>query len=169
MKRLKDALNQGPIILDLRASDMASAIRGTVRRLVADGVLPEQAAEPVVSALIEREEKSPTAIGHAMAIPHAYLDAVEQQMVLFVRLAHPVNMGAPDGIPTRYLFFLLGPPGSSADHLDTLANIARLMSNDAFRYDLGKAKNQTDLTSPYYQQQQKRGASSTIPDACSEG
>jgi len=145
MQRLKDAFEQDHVVLDLEVFDMASAIRETVQRMVVQGTLSKQAESQIVSALLEREQKSPTALGHAMAIPHAYLDGIEKQVVQFVRLARPINMGAPDGIPTQFLFFLLGPPGASAEHLDTLASIARLMSNDEFRYDLGEANSQTDL------------------------
>jgi len=145
MKRLRDAFEQGHVLLDLEASDMASAIRETVSHMVAQGTLSEPAAEHVVTALVDRELEAPTAIGHAMAVPHAYLDGIQQQTVQFVRLSHPVNLGAPDGIPTQFLFFLMGPPGASAGHIDTLANIARLMSNDEFRYDLGRAEDRTDL------------------------
>ncbi len=145
MKRLKDAFEQGHVLLDIDASDMASAIRETISHMVAQGTLSEQVAEEVVSALLKREQESPTALGHAMAIPHAYLDGIEQQVVQFVRLARPVNMGAPDGIPTQFLFFLLGPLGASAEHIDTLASVARLMSNDEFRYDLGEARSEADL------------------------
>ncbi len=145
MKLLKDAFDPGHVVLDLDALDMASAIRKTVRHMVAEGVLPEQSADQVIQALLQRERKTPTAIGHAVAVPHAYLDGIQEQLVLFVRLAHPVNMGAPDGIPTRFLFFLLGPPDSAARHLDTLANVARLMSDDEFRYEMGEARSGDDL------------------------
>lgn len=145
MKRLRDAIEQGHVLFDLEASDMASAIRETVSHMVAQGTLSEQAAEHVVTALLERELEAPTAIGHSVAIPHAYLDGIQQQVIQFVRLAHPVNLGAPDGIPTQFLFFLMGPPGASAGHIDTLASIARMMSNDEFRYDLGEANSQADL------------------------
>jgi len=145
MKRLKEAFDQSQVVLDLEATDIVSAIRETVRHMVADGILPEQAEDQVASALLQRDQEAPTAIGHAVAVPHAYLDEIEEQIVLFVRLAHPVNLGAPDGIPTQFLFFLLGPPGSAAQHLDTLAYIARLMSDDEFRYEAGEARSANDL------------------------
>ena len=145
MKRLKEAFDQSQVVLDLEATDIVSAIRETVRHMVADGILPEQAEDQVASALLQRDQEAPTAIGHAVAVPHAYLDEIEEQIVLFVRLAHPVNLGAPDGNPTQFLFFLLGPPGSAAQHLDTLAYIARLMSDDEFRYEAGEARSANDL------------------------
>ena len=145
MKRLKETFEQGQVVLNLEATDIASAIRKTVRQMAEDGILPEQIEDRVTSALLQREQNAPTAIGNAIAVPHAYLDEIEEQIVLFVRLAHPANFGAPDGIPTQFLFFLLGPPGSASQHLDTLANIARLMSDDEFRYEAGKARSTDDL------------------------
>ena len=145
MKQLHNALERGHLLLDLDAPDIVSAIRETVSHMVADGILPEQAANEVTSALLQREQDAPTAIGHAAAIPHAYLDVLTEPLIVFVRLAHPVNLNAPDGIPTRFLFFLLGPLGAAAEHLDTLASVARLMSNDEFRYDLRRAGNQAEL------------------------
>ena len=61
-----------------------------------------------------------------MAIPHAYIKGIDRPLVYFVRLARPVNLDAPDGIPTRFLFLLLGPPEATAGHLETLASIGRL-------------------------------------------
>ena len=129
MNHLKDALERGHFILGLDASDMESACAALVRRMVADEVLRQQDADEVISALWKREQVAPTAIGHATAIPHAYLDVLTEPLIVFARLAHPVNLNAPDGIPTRFLFVLLGPTGAAAEHLDTLASVARLMSN----------------------------------------
>lgn len=169
MKQLANAFDQGHLILDLDASDITTAIRGTIHQMVAEGILPPQAEEQIVSTLLQREEIAPTAIGHATAIPHAYLDEIDEQTVLFVRLAHPVNLGAPDGIPTRFLFFLLGPPGSAAQHLDTLANVARVMSDDEFRYDLGKARSNNDLLAALNHFTQRTSPDITPPQKTSDG
>ncbi|MBT4863729.1 MAG: PTS transporter subunit EIIA [Planctomycetaceae bacterium] len=169
MKRLKEAFDLSQVILDLEVDDLASAIRESVRYMVADGILPEQTEDQVVSALLQREQDAPTAIGHAVAVPHAYLDSIEEQIVLFVRLAHPVNLGAPDGIPTQFLFFLLGPPGSAAQHLDTLAYVARLMSDDEFRYEVGKARASEDLLSALGHFTQRTSPEPSVPEKLSDG
>ncbi|MCA9101624.1 MAG: PTS sugar transporter subunit IIA [Planctomycetales bacterium] len=145
MKQIREAIEQGCVVLDVAASDITSTIHATVRRMVTTGVLPAAAADDVTAALLAREKLAPTAIGNAVAIPHAYLDKIDQQVVVVVRLARPVNLGAPDGIPTQFLFFLLGPPDSAAQHLDTLAHVARLMSDDEFRYEMRVARSGEDL------------------------
>ena len=110
MNRLKDAIDQGHVILDLDATDLTTAIERSVHRMVVNGFLSEQTEVPLVAAFLQREQTAPTTIGHATAIPHAYLDEIEQPMVVFVRLSHPVNLGAPDGIPTQFLFFCWDRP-----------------------------------------------------------
>lgn len=145
MHRLKNAIQKGQVILDLLASDVESAIRTTIATMVERDFLPESVADKVCNSLLLRERQAPTAIGHGVAIPHAYVDGIKEQMVVFVRLDHPVNMGAPDGIPTQFMLFLLGPTGAAEEHLDTIAGIARLMSDDEFRYEAGTAKSTTAL------------------------
>ncbi len=145
MKQLQEALDRGHLLLDLDASDFESACHAMVGRMVVDGMLPEQAADDVIAALLRREREAPTAIGVAVAVPHAYLDALTEPLIVFARLARPINLGAPDGIATRFVIMLLGPEGHAARHLDTLANIARVMSDDEFRYDAGRAGTQSDL------------------------
>ncbi|HUG93155.1 MAG TPA: PTS sugar transporter subunit IIA [Planctomycetaceae bacterium] len=139
------ALSEGVILLDVEARDLAEILGRALDELVARGLVAADDRDRVLDALHEREERVSTAIGHAVAVPHAYLDSIAQQVFVFVRLAHPLNLGAPDGIPTRFLFILLGPPGSAGEHLDTLTGIARLMSDDEFRYDAGEAANRQDL------------------------
>ncbi|WP_417847411.1 PTS sugar transporter subunit IIA [Thalassoglobus sp.] len=137
--------NADACLLDLDASSIDSAFEQTVQHLVDQKLIAPGAYGDIVTELKHREEKSSTAIGHAVGVPHCYLDSMIEQIVVFVRLKHPLNMGAPDRIATRYLFFLLGPTSAIPGHLDTLALIARLMSDDEFRYDLGEAKEHQSL------------------------
>jgi len=145
MKLLQHAIADGSLVLDLDARDLRSVFRHVVELLAERGLLHADRRKEVEEALLERETLGSTAIGHAMAVPHAYLDCFERPTIVFVRLARPVNLGAPDGIPTRYVFLLLGPPGRAAEHLDTLANIARLMSDSEFRYDAGRVRTGEEL------------------------
>ena len=147
MDLLKQALENEQVILDIRSQDLSSIFHEAIRVSVQQQWIPAELAETVEQALLQREQTAPTAIGHSVSIPHAYLEGLEKPRVIFVRLAHAVNLGAPDGIPTRFLFFMLGPPGDAARHLDTLASIARLMSDDEFRFDAIRAQGHIDLTS----------------------
>jgi len=147
MEKFGAALKDGLVLLDLEARELSEIIRQAIRRGVEQGTIPPDVEQSVYEELVKREQKLSTAIGHAVAVPHAYVDGLPEPSLIFVRLARPVNMGAPDGIPTQYLFVLVGPTGQAGDHLDTLTNIARLMSDDEFRYDLGEASSVDEIVS----------------------
>ena len=145
MKFFRQALLDGAFLLDLKAHDIESILHQTLNHVVALGKLPAERREEVEAHLTKRETVAPTAIGHSVSIPHAYSDAFTEPVVVFVRLARPLQLGAPDGIPTRFLFALLGPSGGATEHLDTMAAIARLMSDVEFRYEAGQVQTHLQL------------------------
>lgn len=126
-------------LFDISASSIDEVFQQTLQHLVDRKLVAPGAMDEVATRLSEREQEASTAIGHSVAVPHCYLDSMIEQKVVFVRLRDPLNLGAPDHIATRYLFVLLGPKSAAPDHLDTLALIAKLMSDDEFRYDLSEA------------------------------
>lgn len=132
-------------LLDLSARGIEDLIPQVIDRMIGSGLLPAEERDHVIEVFLERERLVSTAIGNAVAVPHCYLDTLTEPQIVFVRLKHGVNLGAPDGTPTQYFFFLLGPTGRAAEHLDTLALIARVMSDGEFRYELGEARSPSAL------------------------
>ena len=145
MIHLQDALENGLVLLDLEASDLSVVFHRTVERLVEQDLIDAEHQQLVIDGLHQREEAVSTAIGHAVSIPHLYLKEIESPIITFVRLKHWMNLGAPDGIPTRFFFFMLGPTEATSQHLDSLSNIARMMSNDELRYDVGIVETKEEL------------------------
>lgn len=145
MDTLRHAVESGLYLLDLDSRDLPDILQQAVAVGARQGLVPDSARDGLLRELLERERRFSTAIGNAVAVPHAYTEGIAEADIVFIRLRHPVNMGAPDGIPTRFLFVLVGPPGQAESHLDTLTNVARLMSDDEFRYDLGEVRSQEDL------------------------
>ncbi|MEM9826926.1 MAG: PTS sugar transporter subunit IIA [Planctomycetota bacterium] len=145
MKILFQSIAEGNCILDLEARDMGEIIEKTVDFLVRSGSLEAGRRAAVVDGLMERERTVPTTIGHATAVPHFYDDSIEKPVVAFVRLKDAVNLGAPDGIATRYVFLLLGSNNQTAQHLETLSGIARLMSDNVFHFESIYAKDRQGI------------------------
>ena len=145
MRSLRKAIADGWLLLDLKASDMESVLHHALNLVVSRGLLPDEKREHFERLLIEREKSTPSAIGHAVSIPHMYDEAFTEQVVVIIRLADPLNLGAPDGIATRYIFLLLGPTDQTAQHLDALSSIARMMSDNVFHFEATYAKNQQDV------------------------
>lgn len=145
MQGLTDAIAQQSVLLDLDASSAREIFEALMDLAVARKHLPADRRAALVETLLAREEESPTALGNSVAVPHVYAEGVVAPAIVFARLHKPVELGAPDHIPTQYVFLLLGPSKRSAEHLDTLAAIARLMSDEDFRYEAGEADSIEDL------------------------
>ena len=145
MQSLRTALTEDGVLADLRASDLRAALHAAVEAAVAAGKVRPRDAPGVEEALWDREQQVSTAIGHGVAVPHAYLDAIREPFVVLARLRHPLNLGAPDGVATRYLFVMLGPEGRTDEHLDRLTQIARLTGDREFLYEAGRARNPEGL------------------------
>lgn len=124
---------------------MEEIVRSSVEFLVQTGRLAEHLEQKVIDGILEREKSVPTVIGHACAVPHLYDDAIAEPAMVFVRLKHAVNLGAPDGIATRYIFLMVGSTEQTGQHLDTLSSIARLMSDNVFHFETTYAKTQQDV------------------------
>lgn len=142
MKTLFRSISGGSCLLNLDAQSMDEIIGAAVEFLVQTGRLPESQQEAVIEGVLEREKMVPTVIGHACAVPHFYSESIAEPAMVFVRLRHGANLGAPDGIATRYIFLLIGSEQQTLQHLDTLSSIARLMSDNVFHFELTYAKNQ---------------------------
>ncbi len=97
MKLLEDAIRDGAFLLDVEASDVPSILQQTISHLVAQDLLPAEQRDDVVAALLEREGEMSTAIGHSVAVPHAYLDELTTARVVFVKLSQPAYWPAPRG------------------------------------------------------------------------
>jgi mannitol/fructose-specific phosphotransferase system IIA component (Ntr-type) len=132
-------------LLGLTANSIDELIPQVVDHLVLRGQLPAEQRDAVAAEFEKRERIISTAIGNSVAVPHCYIESLDEPQIVFVRLKHAINIGAPDGAPTQFFFFLLGPVNRAGEHLDTLAMIARLMSDNEFRFELGWAKQVSEL------------------------
>jgi len=145
MNFLFRSIAEGSCLLNLDASNMEEIIDAAIDFLVQTGRLPESQKAMVSEGLKEREKRIPTVIGHACAVPHFYDDAITEPAMVFVRLKHASNMGAPDGVPTRYIYVLIGSSEQTESHLDTLSSIARLMSDNVVHFEMMYGDSQQDM------------------------
>jgi len=68
-------------------------------------------------------------------------------MGTLITLDKPIDFDAPDGKPVDLLFVLLVPEEAQQQHLDTLAEIARLFSQADFCQQLRAATDPAELHS----------------------
>jgi len=131
------------LFVTTRADSMAQLIHSLVDRLV--HLVPRLPADEVIRELTERERVFSSAIGHGVAIPHAYSKSAVARMCVLAQLPDGMEHSTPDGEPLRLVFLIVGPPGDPEGHLALIAEIAGLVSDDTARERLLRAGSFDDL------------------------
>lgn len=117
------------VLMGVAAGSQEEVIRAIVNRAREDGKVTD--VGQTVEAVLAREQESTTGFGKGVAIPHGKTNAVTEPVLLFAKLAQPVEWKSLDDKPVDMLFMILVPEQSANEHLQILAKLARkLMHND---------------------------------------
>ena len=84
-------------------------------------------------------------LGHGVAVPHAYCSELQARLCIVAQVPSGIDFGAMDGEPVRLVFFLLSPPDDPEGHLETLAEIARIVSHEETRASLFSATDPSEV------------------------
>lgn len=103
----------------------------TIARIISEDQL-SLPYEELLDHLIAREKLGSTGLGQGIAIPHCRASNCSQPLGTLLTLEEPIDFDAPDEQPVDLLFVLLVPEEANQEHLDILANIARLFSQPDF-------------------------------------
>ena len=101
--------------------------------------LPADVGSALAGAVRAREESMSTGIGHGIGIPHAPSDHVDRVQAVLGIATHDIDFDALDQQPVRIVLLFVVPKNQFQEHLDTLANIARILSNAETREALLRA------------------------------
>ncbi|HEY8961347.1 MAG TPA: PTS sugar transporter subunit IIA [Luteolibacter sp.] len=120
--------SDAPLSLDLDASEESDAIVATAELLRGHPDILDHAA--FVEAILERQKINPPLLGSGIALPHARTSKVKEIVFAVARCARPVPFG-DQAIPVRLIFLYGIPPHRVAEHLATVAALARKLRNQA--------------------------------------
>ena len=99
----------------------------------------------VTDSLFSRERLGSTGLGHGVAIPHGRIKGLKAPMAAVLQLAQPIGFDAPDEHPVGLLIFLLVPEAATQKHLETLSEIAEMLSDARLREELLASDDATEL------------------------
>jgi mannitol/fructose-specific phosphotransferase system IIA component (Ntr-type) len=136
--KILDILDPRAIKVPLASTGKREAIRELVDLLAETGQVT--AADDVDRVVWEREQQRSTGIGEGLAIPHGKTNATDRLVMAVGRPAEPMEFGAVDGKPVRLLVLLASPPQNTADHIQALGRVTRLMSDAEFRSRMYRAE-----------------------------
>lgn len=80
----------------------------------------------IFDVLLGREKLGTTALGEGIAIPHGRIKGLKQPLGAFIKLHEGIDYDSPDKRPVDLLFTLIVPENCTEDHLQILAQLARL-------------------------------------------
>ena len=127
----------------MAAGDKNEALVELVKVLNDQGLLSDYDA--VLEAVMEREAVRSTGIGQGLGVPHGKSAAVDRLVGVMGRLAEPIEFDSIDRQPVSMLVMLISPINKTGPHIQALACIGRLMSDDELRERLWAADSAEQL------------------------
>jgi len=127
--KLTEYLTPATIRVPLVATDKMQAITRMVDVIIEQGLARNR--EELLAAVLERESQRTTGIGRGFAIPHAKSDSVTKLVLAFGRLAEPIDFASIDGQPVSLLAMLVSPTHATTLHIQALARLSRMVTNEA--------------------------------------
>ena len=123
-------LDTALFIPDLRTRRKESVLQELVARAHEAGVVREAAL--LIETLNLRERLGPTAIGKAVAVPHARSIAVIEPRILVARSRRGIEWKAPDGLPVQLVVLVITPGEFTIEaHLEWVARAVACASVSA--------------------------------------
>ena len=102
--------------------------------------------EAVYRGLLDREKLGSTALGDGVAIPHCRIDTCIAPLGCLMTLTDEVDFSAPDGKGVDIVLVLLVPSEATQVHLDVLASVVKLLSDEPTRASIRKAVEAEELS-----------------------
>jgi len=134
---LTQILQQNCIKVPVENKDKEAVITELVDLLDANGLLLDRDA--ALEAVLMRERTRSTGTGAGIAIPHGKCNAVKE-LVMAIGIAHDaIEFDSIDGKPVTILILLVSPTNQTGPHIQSLAQISRLLLDEEFKQTLENA------------------------------
>ncbi len=114
---------------------------GQLLSLGAEGIDPTL----IFHHLVDRERLGSTGLGHGVALPHARLGNNAQAIGAFIKLDKAVDFDSPDGQAADLIFGLLVPEHHTSEHLEILASLAGMFSDQTLSQSLRDCQKDADI------------------------
>ena len=141
--RLTGILQPDCVKVPLESEEKQGAIFELVDLLAARALVTDP--DPLKEAVWEREQTRTTGIGHGIAIPHGKSEGIDQLRCAIGRPPTPLDFGAIDGQPVDLIILLASPVDQTGPHIQALARISRMLTDDSFRNALKQAASSEDM------------------------
>ena len=141
--RTENCFPPGCVIADLHSGEKFDAIAELIRRAPVFQALPDQGA--LVEAVVARERRQSTGLGHGVAVAHGRATGVHRVLIGLGVHRDGMSWDSPDGEPVRLLFVIASPLSVSLDYLEALSALVRCLRDSRIRACLLDAADVSDI------------------------
>ena len=134
---LKKALSKHSVKLSLEAGEKDGIIEELIDVLDAAGKLSDR--EAALKAVRDRERKMSTGMQNGIAIPHGKSPTVESLVAAVGFKPEGCDFDSIDGKPCQVFILTISPANRTGPHIQFLAEISRLLHEEAVRKELVEA------------------------------
>ncbi len=135
---LHDLISPDRISLSISASSKKRLLE-KISELLGE-VIPDLDDRAIFQSLIDRERLGSTGVGNGVALPHGRLKGLDRAVGACVILSEEMDYDSIDGKPVKIVFALLVPEEATDEHLQLLAQLARIFGVEENRERLLDAK-----------------------------
>ena len=140
---LKKVLTQDSVLLSLKADTKSGVIEEMITFLADAGKISDR--DSALKAVLDREAKMSTGMQHGVAIPHGKTDSVDELIVAIALKPEGLNFEAMDEKPSTLFVMTLSPANRTGPHIQFLAEISKLLSQEKLRDALLSANTEEDV------------------------
>jgi PTS system nitrogen regulatory IIA component len=97
--------------------------------------------------LMSNEAEDSSGIGNGAAIPHLFVDELDQTVISIARIPRGIDFDAIDQKPVHLVCLILSDPDSQQNHLHLLAYFARKFQNPTFMDEILRADSKKSMLS----------------------
>jgi PTS system nitrogen regulatory IIA component len=125
---LQEMMSLGHVACRYNATSKKQLLQHLADMAAANCSVPARA---ILDAIMKREKLGNTGIGRGIAIPHALIEGLEEDIVLLATLDKSLCFDASDRRDVDIICMVLGPMGASSSHLTKVGLAARLLGMNA--------------------------------------
>ena len=142
--RLVEFLDEEYILANLEADDKWEALEKLVDFYATTHNVSASVRQHILETVLQREHESGTAIGNGAAIPHGRVDSGDAIEGVMALCPDGVPFDAYDGQLVRIMMLIVTPKDHEQRHLEVLAGLSTMISNEKIRTRLISAIDAND-------------------------
>ena len=134
------------IILQLDKTEHEEVVLEMIEHLSEIGKIASKDCYRYSQAVMERESQTGTGLGAGIAIPHARVPGLKEEVAVYGRSGEGVDFESPDQGLAHHVCLLLVPEDGASNHLKILRELAKVFSQADLREKISSAQSANEIS-----------------------